>query len=319
MSTFRAYTHLERIDRDECDGILQNHIVVQPKLDGSCSLVYARDGEVYCGSRTRELSDTKDNANFRNYILTSEDAEIAALREYVLAHPNYIVYGEWLGKVAPYTTKFVGSIKRYLEGGFFIFDVFDVDAATYLPYHEWEPEISTFYSRVVPLIAEFDNPTNGQIAYCIDKNDYNLPDGVLGEGIVIKAEPSFRDRWGNIQIAKIVRDEYKQDKAKPKKVYADGDVEQEIVEPFIKTTVVFVPFRIFEQAKAFCRIPHRIHHFEDAVDPFDGVSFFDIIRSLEMVDEFAQSHLFLVKLGPVDALKKGQSHFVFLHLKFNSL
>lgn len=233
MSTFRAYTHLERIDRDECDGILQNHIVVQPKLDGSCSLVYARDGEVYCGSRTRELSDTKDNANFRNYILTSEDAEIAALREYVLAHPNYIVYGEWLGNVAPYTTKFVGSIKRYLEGGFFIFDVFDVDAATYLPYHEWEPEISTFYSRVVPLIAEFDNPTNGQIAECIDKNGYNLPDGILGEGIVIKAEPSFRDKWGNIQIAKIVRDEYKQDKAKPKKVYADGDVEQEFVDRYV--------------------------------------------------------------------------------------
>lgn len=233
MSNFRAYTHVERIDRDECAGILQNHIVVQAKLDGSNSLVYSRNGEIYCGSRTRELSDTKDNANFRNYILTSEDEEIATLREYVLAHPNYIVYGEWLGNVAPYTTKFVGSIKRYLEGGFFIFDVFDIDAATYLPYHEWEPEISVFYSRVVPLIAEFDNPTNEQIAECIDKNGYNLPDGVLGEGIVIKAEPSFRDKWGNIQIAKIVRDEYKQDKAKPKKVYADSDVEQEFVDKYV--------------------------------------------------------------------------------------
>jgi hypothetical protein len=233
MSVFRSYTHVERIDRDECDGILQNHIVVQAKLDGSNSLVYSRNGEIYCGSRTRELSDIKDNANFRNYILTSEDAEIAALRKYVLAHPNYIVYGEWLGNVAPYTTKFVGSIKRYLEGGFFIFDVFDVDVGTYLPYHEWEPKISAFYHRVVPLIAEFDNPTNEQIAECIDKNGYNLPDGVLGEGIVIKAEPSFRDKWGNIQIAKIVRDEYKQDKAKPKKVYADGDVEQEFVYKYV--------------------------------------------------------------------------------------
>lgn len=233
MSVFRSYTHVERIDRDECAGILQNHVICQPKLDGSNSLIYSRDGEIYCGSRTRELSDTKDNANFRNYILTSEDEEIAVLREYVLAHPNYIVYGEWLGNVAPYTTKFVGSIKRYLEGGFFIFDVFDVDAATYLPYHEWEPEISAFYSRVVPLIAEFDNPTNEQIAECIDKNGYNLPDGVLGEGIVIKAEPSFRDKWGNIQIAKIVRDEYKQDKAKPKKVYVDGEVEQEFVDKYV--------------------------------------------------------------------------------------
>lgn len=233
MSVFRSYTHVERIDRDECAGILQNHIIIQAKLDGSNSLVYSRDGEVYCGSRTRELSDTKDNANFRNYILTSEDEEVAALREYVLAHPNYIVYGEMLGHVPPYTTKFIGSIKNYLRGGFFIFDVFDTDEGTYLPYHEWEPEISAFYSRVVPLIAEFDNPTNEQIAECIDKNGYNLPDGVLGEGIVIKAEPSFRDKWGNIQIAKIVRDEYKQDKAKPKKVYADGDVEQEFVDKYV--------------------------------------------------------------------------------------
>lgn len=233
MSTFRAYTHLERIDRDECDGILQNHIVVQPKLDGSCSLVYARDGEVYCGSRTRELSDTKDNANFRNYILTSEDVDIAALRKYVLAHPNYIVYGEYLGGCPPYNGKFVGSIKRYLEGGFFIFDVFDIDAATYLPYHEWEPEISAFYSHVVPLIAEFDNPTNEQIVECIDKNGYNLPDGVLGEGIVIKAEPSFRDKYGNIQIAKIVRDEYKQEKSKPKKVFAPGEFEEEFVDKYV--------------------------------------------------------------------------------------
>lgn len=233
MSVFRSYTHVERIDRDECAGILQNHIIIQAKLDGSNSLVYSRDGEVYCGSRTRELSDTKDNANFRNYILTSEDEEVAALREYVLAHPNYIVYGEMLGHVPPYTTKFIGSIKNYLRGGFFIFDVFDTDEGTYLPYHEWEPEISAFYSRVVPLIAEFDNPTNEQIVECIDKNGYNLPDGVLGEGIVIKAEPSFRDKWGNIQIAKIVRDEYKQDKAKPKKVYADGDVEQEFVDKYV--------------------------------------------------------------------------------------
>lgn len=233
MAQFRQYTHLEKADRDEVAGILDNHIIVQPKLDGSCSLVYTRNGEIYCGSRTRELSDTKDNANFRNYIITSEDAEIAALREYVLAHPNYIIYGEWLGNVAPYTTKFVGSIKRYLEGGFFIFDVFDIDIGTYLPYHEWEPEISTFYSRVVPLIAEFDNPTNEQIAECIDKNCYNLPDGVLGEGIVIKAEPSFRDKYGNIQIAKIVRDEYKQEKSKPKKVFAPGEFEEEFVDKYV--------------------------------------------------------------------------------------
>lgn len=230
MSDFRKYTHVERIDRDECVGILQNHIVVQPKLDGSNAVVYMHNGTIECGSRTRELTEDKDNAGFREYILNSDDIEIIELRDFVVAHPDYMIYGEWLSGIDG--RKLTGSIKRYLEGGFFIFDVFDVEQGTYLPYHEWVSALS-FYHRVVPLIAEFDNPTNEQIVACIDQNGYNLPEGVLGEGIVIKAEPSFRDAYGNIQIAKIVRDEYKQEKSKPKRVYTDGDTEQEFVDKYV--------------------------------------------------------------------------------------
>ena len=233
MAEFRKYTHLEKMGRDEVANILCGHVIVQPKIDGSCSLVYSRNGEIYTGSRTRELGGEKDNAGFDTYIHSSNEPRIVKLRAFVLAHPEYIVYGEWLGNVNPYCGKFIGSIKRYLEGGFYIFDVFSIPDATYLPYNEWEPMIAEFYDRIVPLIAEFDNPTNEQIAACVDKNGYNLPEGVLGEGIVIKAEPSYRDEWGNIQIAKIVRDEYKQEKSKPKKVYANGDTEQEFVDKYV--------------------------------------------------------------------------------------
>ena len=233
MADFRKYTHVERIDRDEVKGILSGHCVVQPKLDGSNSLVYSRNGEIYTGSRTRELGGEKDNAGFDAYIHSSNEPRIVKLRAFVLAHPEYIVYGEWLGNVNPYCGKFIGSIKRYLESGFYIFDVFSIPDAIYLPYHEWEPMVAAFYDRIVPLIAEFDNPTNEQIVACIDQNGFNLPEGVLGEGIVIKAEPSFRDQWNNIVIAKIVRDEYKQDKSKPKKVYTDGDTEQEFVDKYV--------------------------------------------------------------------------------------
>ena len=55
MADFRKYTHVERIDRDEVKGILAGHVIVQPKCDGSNSLVYSRNGEIYTGSRTREL------------------------------------------------------------------------------------------------------------------------------------------------------------------------------------------------------------------------------------------------------------------------
>ena len=233
MADFRKYTHLEKMGRDEVANILCGHVTVQPKIDGSCSLVYSRNGEIYTGSRTRELGGEKDNAGFDAYIHSSNEPRIVKLRAFVLAHPEYIVYGEWLGNVNPYCGKFIGSIKRYLEGGFYIFDVFSIPDATYLPYNEWEPMIAEFYDRIVPLIAEFDNPTNEQIAACVDKNSYNLPEGVLGEGIVIKAEPSYRDEWDNIQIAKIIRDEYRQEKSKPKKVYANGDTEQEFVDKYV--------------------------------------------------------------------------------------
>lgn len=233
MADFRRYTHLEKMGRDEVANILCGHVIVQPKIDGSCSLVYSRNGEIYTGSRTRELSGEKDNAGFDTYIHNSNEPRIVKLRAFVLAHPEYIVYGEWLGNVSPYCGKFVGSIKRYLEGGFYIFDVFSIPDATYLPYNEWEPMIAEFYDRIVPLIAEFDNPSGTDIEDCIEKNGFNLPDGVLGEGIVIKAEPSYRDRFGNIQIAKIVRDEYRQEKSKPKKVFAPGKFEEEFVDKYV--------------------------------------------------------------------------------------
>lgn len=229
---FRKYTHVERIGRDEVAAILDGHVVVQPKLDGSNACVWCVDGEIHAGSRTREVSENKDNANFYNYILNTDDIEVEELRSFLIENPNLIAYGEWLGNCYPFCGKFVGAIKRYLCGGFFIFDVFDIDKGDYVPYHNWSEWLS-FYSRKVPAIAEFDNPTMEQIESCIEKNGYNLPDGVLGEGIVIKQEPSLRDQYGNIQIAKIVRDEYKQDKAKPKKVYADGDVEQEFVDKYV--------------------------------------------------------------------------------------
>ena len=227
---FRKYTHIQKIDRDEVDGILNGHIIVQPKLDGSNSIVYSRDGEVYCGSRSRELTIEKDNAGFDDYILNSDDPEVMELRNFVIENPKYMVYGEWLGGVNG--RRFTGSIKRYIEGGFFVFDVFDIDKGEYVPYSSWS-EWLAFYHRKVPVIGEFDNPTEDDIASCLDKCGYNLPDGVLGEGICIKQEPSFRDVYGNIQIAKIVRDEFRQDKSKPKKVYANGDTEQEFVDTYV--------------------------------------------------------------------------------------
>lgn len=231
MAVFKSYTHLERINKVE--EMLDNVVILQPKLDGTCAEVYARNGEVYCGSRSRELKEKKDNANFRNYILNSLDVEISALRGFVLTHENYIVYGEWIGGIKDFSNKFIGSFKNYKEGGFFVFDVFDIERGDYLDYTEWEPMLSRFYHRIVPVIATLHCPTIDDIVGYIDQCTYNVVDDNPGEGIVIKAQPTAHDKFGNVMIGKLVRDEFKRSKSKPKKQYNPSETIAEFVETFV--------------------------------------------------------------------------------------
>lgn len=231
MAVFKSYTHLERINKIE--EMLDNTVILQPKLDGTCSEVYSRNGEIYCGSRSRELKEEKDNANFRNYILNSDDGEIVALRDFIQEHENYIVYGEWIGGIKDFCNKFVGSFKNYKEGGFFIFDVFDIERGDYLDYDEWAPVLSRFYHRIVPVIAILQNPSVDDVAGYIDQCVFNVVDEKPGEGIVIKAQPTARDKFGNVMIGKLVRDEFKQSKSRPKKQYNPSETIAEFVETFV--------------------------------------------------------------------------------------
>lgn len=69
------------------------------------------------------------------------------------------------------------------------------------------------------------------MAAYVDKCNYNMVDGEIGEGITIK-NYDFTDRWGNIQIAKIVRDEYREQKSKSKKPVDAEDTESIFVETY---------------------------------------------------------------------------------------
>ena len=236
MTNYRSYTHLEKLDKDVVKDILHcNHIIIQVKLDGSNACVWdAGDGTVACGSRKRNLSTTSDNGGFYNYINTSTDPEVGFLRNFCKDHPDYIVYGEFLGVPGQ---KLLGTIKDYVESGFFIFDVFDASIGEYLPYATWSKFFEDSYHRVVPLIADLDHIHCGVTietlidAYA-DKTNFNMPDGMRGEGLVIKAEPSYRDIYGNIQIGKIVLDEFHA--RKKQKVKAPAMTADECINAFVE-------------------------------------------------------------------------------------
>lgn len=236
MSGFRGYTHVERLGKDVVENILAGEVSVQPKQDGTNACVWSDGAQIFTGSRSRELLDTRpDNAGFREYIDTCGDAEVDALRQYVIDHPGYIVYGEWLAGLDG--RKFTGSIKNYIDGGFWVFDVWVVANNDYLPHDEWFDTLKPVYHRCVPELAH-GKVTAEQLEELVENNHFNLPDNIVGEGVVIKGEPSYRDDYGHIQIAKIVRDEFKASKREPKKTYAAGELELEFVDTYM--TAAFI-------------------------------------------------------------------------------
>ena len=53
---YRKYTHIERLGRDEVDGILNGTVYISPKIDGTNSVLYLDDqGNLAAGSRKTSI------------------------------------------------------------------------------------------------------------------------------------------------------------------------------------------------------------------------------------------------------------------------
>ena len=195
---FKSYQHIEKIGREECEGVLNGTVTIQPKIDGTCSVVWLEDGEVHAGSRKRELSLEADNAGF--YAMIREDHNIEG---YLKAHPNHYLFGEFL---VPHT------IRSYDEDAwkkFYIFDVFEVtqDGGRYMPYDEYVPALEYFNLTYISEIARLENPTVEEVVACIKQTHYLMPEGCTPEGVIAK-NYNYKNKWGHVVWGKIVSEEF---------------------------------------------------------------------------------------------------------------
>lgn len=231
MAYYKSFTHVERLGKDETDGILNGTCYISPKLDGTNAVVWSKNGEVCAGSRTRELSATSDNAGFYTWTQSS-DEEAVKIRELVLTNPHIILYGEFgVGRVA--------NIKDYdveAHNKLWIFDAFDVNKCEYMHPEKVIDMCSAFQiERYLLPSVKIENPTEKQIQDLAERNHFLLTNANhAGEGMVIR-NPNFRNKWGNYVIAKFVRDEYLQRKAQKenKSVSKRLDCEQEIIDYYV--------------------------------------------------------------------------------------
>ena len=196
---YKQYQHIEKLGREECEGILNGTVSIQTKIDGTNAVVFlGNDDKVHAGSRRKELTEEQDNHGFYKMIERDEN-----IRAYLLKHPTHYLYGEYL---VPHTIKTYDSDAW---NKFYIFDVFtlDGDYGRYLPYDEYVPMLEEFNLAYIPEIARLENPTIEQVAECINKSHYLMPEGCTPEGVIAK-NYNYKNKWGHVVWGKIVSEEF---------------------------------------------------------------------------------------------------------------
>lgn len=231
MAYYRAFEHVLRLETSKIDvaRFLQGTIYIFSKTDGTCFCAWADEqGNIHCGSRHREITLEKDNANSMLFFTT--EPMFVDLRNWLIENPQYIVYGEFIGGLAG--RKMVGTIKDYEKKGMMLFAVYDTENHKYLPYPEYHLMLKDVYDQIVEPLAIIQNPSLQEIERYIE-NHYNLPDDILAEGIILY-NYDFKDKFGRFQLAKIVNAESKVGKGRVKvKNLPMNNVEQMIVDAYV--------------------------------------------------------------------------------------
>lgn len=191
---FRTYPKIHRLGKEETDGILEGEVVVQEKVDGANISIWLGDnGQICCGSRTRELEDGFNG--FVDYVKSNP-----AIEDWLRKHPSKRLYGEWLVK---HTITYPDSAYKKI----YLYDIYD-DEEDFYASQEWvakvAAEIGVEYPQVFMIGVDIKE---SDIKEVVGKT--MIPEAANGEGVVIK-HFGFKDKWGNHCYAKMVHEQFKE-------------------------------------------------------------------------------------------------------------
>lgn len=196
---FRAYPKIMRLGKEETDGILDEPVTVQEKIDGANVSIWLNEfGGISYGSRTRELG--KDDFNgFGTYV----QAHTEALSIFFKENPKVRLYGEWLVK---HTITYPDEAYKKM----YLYDVYNEETDKYLEQSIVEglaKELSFEYPKIfftgemvtIPMLEDIVGKSL-------------VPDAANGEGVVIK-RLDFINKYGNLIYAKKVHEKFKESNA----------------------------------------------------------------------------------------------------------
>ena len=229
MPEFTKYMHIERLQNQEVEDILDGNVYIFYKIDGTNGSVWwDNDKGIQAGSRNRVLSLDNDNAGFCAFVYGDSPLLPFYFNE---ENRHLILYGEWL---VPH------SLKTYRDDAwreFYVFDVWDTENECFLSYDEYKVLMDKYDINYIPPLAIFRNPTEENLLECLEKSGQFLimDGGGIGEGITIK-NYDFVNKYGRTVWAKMITNEFKEKHHKEMgapEINGTLLVEQDIIEEFL--------------------------------------------------------------------------------------
>lgn len=213
MSVFHSYEKVERLEKEECDGILNGLCHVFEKLDGANAQTYLDTvtSEIAFGSRNRVLGigdNLVSGDSFRGFAAWVADNKLG-LSNFFTIYPDYILMGEWLIKHSlPY------DATAYQN--FYVFDVYNSISGRYASFfkdvHIWSA-VQEAGLKIIKSDGMLLNPTMEDLQRMLGiPSSYGAP---FREGIVIK-NYDFVNKWNRQPYAKLLHETFQEVKTKPK-------------------------------------------------------------------------------------------------------
>jgi len=225
MSIFNSYEKVERIEKEECRGLLEGKSYIFEKIDGANAQIYLdASGEIAFGSRNRVLGIGKSlisGDSFRGFYPWVEE-HYDDLNHFFRNYPNITLYGEWLVKhTIVYPQEFYKK--------FYIFDLYDSVENKFI---DWENDLWNYLPSCAPMID-----TDGIVENC------NIEDlkvflekpsnfgASFREGVVIK-NYDFINKYGRTPYGKLLHKDFQEVKSKTKKNVNPEDIEVELTSKY---------------------------------------------------------------------------------------
>lgn len=187
---FKKYPKIHRLGKEETDGILTGTCYVEEKIDGANTSIWIEDGEIKTASRSQIV--TSGFNGFVDYVRSNQN-----INNLLKDNPTFRLYGEWL-------VRHTIAYNELAYKKFYLFDIEDNGVRLDTnKVHEYADKYGIPHPQ---LFGMFTNATPDQINVFAGKT--NL--GEKGEGIVVK-NPTFINKFGELQYAKIVTQEFKED------------------------------------------------------------------------------------------------------------